>query len=91
VFALVRDSAWIRQVRVRRIPWRSQRRYARLRDPNVRAESAHRRNEEGKKGLCRPDGSKLYSGEVHGEEFKKLARGRNGALTERRSWLWHRR
>jgi len=55
---------------------------ARLRDLNARAESAQRRHEEGKKGLRRPDGSKLYSIEVYGEELKKLARERNGVLAE---------
>src|SRR5215210_351764 len=53
-----------------------------LRDLNARAEGAQRRHEEGKKGLRRPDGSKLYSDEVHGEELKKLARERNGVLAE---------
>ena len=36
----------------------------------------------GKKGLRRPDGSKLYSDEVHGEGLKVLARERNGVLAE---------
>lgn len=57
-------------------------RTAKLNELKARAERAQERYEQSEKRLFRPDGSKLYSDDVHKEEIDKLRTERNRELGE---------